>query len=247
MRYQVKSIPAEIKDLSVHDRTVTGYFASFTDSFDYDMDIIAPTAGNKTIAEWGPEGKNKIMHLYQHKTEMPLAKPKVLRADNFGIYFESQFAKTSYGDDVLKLYEAGVINEHSFGFEVLRSEPVTIGGVGGNRITEFRMWEGSTVTFGANEDTPFMGFKNMDKPEILENITRLTKAVRSGTFTDETFHLLEIRLAQLHSAIEKHLPDDKTAPVEKATHDVSVTPDEIANVINQFTLKHTTSWKLKNF
>lgn len=236
--YQVKSIPVNIKDMSVADRTVTGYFASFG-NIDYDNDMFEPGAFNKTIQEWGPDGKNKIVHLYQHDTAMPLAKPKVLKADERGVYFESQFATTSYGMDVLKLYEAGVINEHSVGFQIVRSMPETIDGKEYNRINEVRMWEGSTVTFGANEETPFSGMKSMSKPDLLERVNKLTKAVRNGTFTDETFHLLEIQLAQLSQFIAQHLPDQEEAV--KSTS-LEIAPDEMDAIIQKFTIEHLVKW-----
>jgi len=236
--YQVKSIPVNIKDMSVADRTVTGYFASFG-NIDYDNDMFEPGAFNKTIQEWGPDGKNKIVHLYQHDTAMPLAKPKVLKADERGVYFESQFATTSYGMDVLKLYEAGVINEHSVGFQIVRAMPETLDGKEFNRINEVRMWEGSTVTFGANEETPFSGIKSMSKPDLLDRVNKLTKAVRNGTFTDETFHLLEIQLAQLSQFIAQHLPEEGEA-VKSTSPDIA--PDEMDAIIQKFTIEHLVKW-----
>ena len=239
---QFKQTPAIIKDLSVSDRTVTGYFATFADKFDYDEDIFRPGAYDKTIAEWGPEGKNKIVHLYQHDTTRPLAKPKVLKADQTGVYFESQFANTTWGTDVLKLYEAGIINEHSNGFQILRANPVTIDGKSGQEITEVRMWEGSTVTFGANEDTPFMGFKSLTRPQMTERITKLMKAIRNGTFTDETFHLLEIELAHISAYLST--PPDDPAPEIKTTQD-DIAPEELTEIFNKFQIQQT-SWNLKN-
>ena len=235
--YQIKSIPANIKDLSIVDRTVTGYFAAFGNT-DYDMDVFADGAFTKTIAEWGPDGKNKIAHLYQHDTRMPLAKPKILKADGFGVYFESVFADTSYGRDTLKLYEAGVINEHSVGFETIRANPETVDGKSVNRITEVRMWEGSTVTFGANDNTPFMGMKSMTKTQITERIDTLTKAVRNGTFTDDTFHLLEVQLAQLKTLINDHLPEAQAPSPDT----LELAPDDIEKAFDTFTLKHIIKW-----
>jgi len=238
--YQIKNTPAVIKDLSIADRTVTGYFASF-DNVDYDMDSFERSAFDKTIMEWGPLGKNKIAHLYPHDARMTLAIPKLLKADDFGVYFESTFADTSYGRDALKLYEAGVINEHSVGFEILRSREDIMDGKSIQRIQEVRMWEGSTVTFGANENTPFMGMKSMTKQEISERVGKLTKAVRNGTFTDETFHLLEIQLAQLNALITQHLPDTDVPSVKDTQPEIA--PSELDDLFNKFTLNHLVSWK----
>jgi len=104
-----------------------------------------------------------------------------------------------------------------------------------------RMWEGSTVTFGANENTPFMGMKSMTKQEISERVGKLTKAVRNGTFTDETFHLLEIQLAQLNALITQHLPDTDVPSVKDTQPEIA--PSELDDLFNKFTLNHLVSWK----
>jgi uncharacterized protein len=238
MNYRRLSIPALVKDFSSADRVVTGYFATFG-NVDYDKDMFAPTAFDKTIREWGPEGRNKIVHLYQHNTTMPLAKPKVLRADEKGIYFESAFVDNSWGTDVLKLYEAGIINEHSVGFEIFRSDPERRDGMEFNLIKEVRMWEGSTVTFGANEDTPFTGFKGFDKAKANERIEKLSKAIRNGSFTDDTFHLLEIELAQL-STFVSNLPESSEPDAKSTRNDFAPALDE---AITKFTINHLTQWK----
>ena len=242
MNYQTLSMPAIIKDFSSNDRMVTGYFAGFGD-VDYDNDRFASTAFDKTISEWGPTGKNKIVHLYQHDTRMPLARPKALRADEKGVYFESAIVDNSWGTDVLKLYEAGIIREHSVGFEILRSEPARMEGTEFNLIKEVRMWEGSTVTFGANENTPFTGFKNLNRADATERIDRLSKAIRNGDFRDETFHLLEIELAQIKTFLT-NLPD-AVAPSKDTQPEIA--PDDLIKSFDSFTLNHIESWKLKNF
>lgn len=195
--YQYKGIPAQIKDIDRKNGVVTGYFSQFGE-VDSDGDVIVKGAFSKSIMENGPESqKQRIVHLYQHDVSKPLGKPYVLKEDDYGLYFESKIVGTSYGEDVLKLYEAGVINEHSIGFVTVKGQPKS----GYMEIQEVKLFEGSTVTFGANENTPFTGFKNMDKETATEQVRRLTKAVRNGTFTDETFHLLEIQLKQLEQFI----------------------------------------------
>jgi len=135
---------------------------------------------------------------------------------------------------VLKLYEAGVINEHSIGFSTIKAQPKG----DYTEINEVRLYEGSTVTFGANENTPFMGFKGMDKDTALERVQKLTKAVRNGTFKDETFHLLEIQLRQLEQFILDTL-DRKAEPVSTSQE---IEPD-VYEALDNF----TTSLKLSNW
>ena len=46
-------------------------------------------------------------------------------------------------------------------------------------------------------DTPFTGFKGLTLQEVNDKTKAILKAFKSGTFTDETFGLLEVALKQL--------------------------------------------------
>lgn len=191
-----KAHSPEVKDVDVSGRTVTGYFSKFG-TVDADGDMIVKGAFTKTIQENGSMGKNRIVHLYQHDVNKVLGKPHVLKEDDYGLYFETKFADVSYAKDVLKLYEAGVINEHSIGFQIVKGDTQE----GYYQINEVKLYEGSTVTFGANEDTPFLGFKGQfDKANGY--IKKCQKLLKDGDLTDETFYLLEYQLKQLERVVE---------------------------------------------
>lgn len=225
-----KGFPAQIKDLDRKEGIVTGYFAQFG-SIDSDMDSIKPGAFAKTIMENGPEGKNRIMHLYQHDVNKPLGKPYLLKEDEFGLYFESKIIGTTYGEDVLKLYEAGVINEHSIGFKTVRNTPKE----GFNEIEEVMLYEGSTVTFGANENTPFTGFKSMTATEAVQKMQTISKAFRKGDFTDDTFNLLEIQMKQLEQFIIDQYSQEKAEPVQ--TTQSEILPSDIDEAFAKLEIK----------
>jgi HK97 family phage prohead protease len=209
---QYKSIPAQVKDVDVKTRTVTGYFSSFGVK-DSDGDIIEPGFYGKSIKENGPgSSRPRIMHLYQHDTRLVLGKPSTLTEDGKGLYFETAIVDTSYGTDVLKLYEAGVLDEHSVGIEVLRSRYDKNNET--RHLLEGKLWEGSTVTWGANEDTPFVGFKSAQPDQVLKRIDSLTKLLRTGDVTDDTFIKLEYELQQIKTWASELL---HPLPVEKAT------------------------------
>jgi len=200
-----KNYDATIKDLDVATGIVTGYFSQFN-SIDLDGDVIMPGAFTKTIAERGPESaKPEIAYLWQHDTYRPLGKLMVLREDNFGLYFEAKMSDTTYGQDALKLYRDGVITQHSIGYQVIKSvetqmdmeEEV-------EQIYEVKLWEGSAVTFGANPNTPFTGFKSVEERE--DRIKTLVKAIKNGTYTDETFGLIEFELLKLISLVKSEEP-----------------------------------------
>jgi HK97 family phage prohead protease len=176
---------AIIKDLDTKQGIVTGYYSVFG-NIDSDGDMIMPGAFLKTISENGPEGKNRIMHLWQHNPLEPIGKPSVLKEDAEGLYFETKLAQTSRGIDTLKLYEDGIINEHSIGFNVVKKETKS----DHTAIHEIKLWEGSTVTWGANSATRTTGMKSMDANSYLTQKERIYQALKKGTYTDETFLML---------------------------------------------------------
>jgi len=190
---EYKNFTAEIKDIDAKSMTVTGYWSKFG-NVDYDDDIIASGAANKTIAERGPMGSNEIFFLNQHNWSQPHGKPTVLEAQEKGIYFESKIAPTSYGKDALVLYAEGIVVQHSIGFSTVKADYDQKTGV--RTIKEIKLYEGSNVTLGANPETPFTGFKSLTMVEINDQISKMIKLLKDGSLTDEGFGRLEIALKQ---------------------------------------------------
>lgn len=185
-----------IEDVDDVKGIVTGYFSAFN-NIDSDGDVIVSGAYKKTVAENGPMGRNRIMHLLQHNPLMPLGKPTELMEDAKGLRFTSKITETSYGKDVIKLYAEGVFNEHSVGFEIIKSDNKA----GYREIREIKLWEGSTVTWGANPNTPIESMKSWDKPKSEEMLAKFCNILRNGDLSDESMIQLEIGLKQL----ENHL------------------------------------------
>lgn len=183
-----------IKDVDTSTLTVSGYYSTFG-NVDSDGDIMLNGCYTKTIMESGPKGKNRIMHLLQHDRWQPLGKPSVLIEDAKGLYFETKLIDTSYGSDAIKLYEAGVITEHSVGFNTIKSDTKD----GFNEIKEVRLWEGSSVTWGANELALVTGMKGEDSMAYIENeIKRITKGLKTNGLTDEMYISLELSLKDIY-------------------------------------------------
>jgi uncharacterized protein len=194
-----------IEDVDDVKGIVTGYFSAFN-NIDSDGDVIVSGAYKKTVGENGPMGRNRIMHLLQHNPLMPLAKPMELIEDAKGLRFVSKITETSYGKDVIKLYAEGVFNEHSVGFEIIKSDNKA----GYREIREIKLWEGSTVTWGANPNTPIESMKSWDKPKSEEMLSKFCNILRNGDLTDESLIQLEIGLKQL----QNHLIELESKSVE---------------------------------
>lgn len=192
---QYKGFIGGVKDVDVKNRIVTGYLSAFGNK-DFDGDIVVKGAFARTIKARGPEGKNEIFFLNQHNWKQPHGKFAVLKEDSTGLYFESNaLPDTSYSSDALKLYEAGIIKEHSHGFNVIKSEKDEKNDA--TLLTELKLYEGSNVTLGANDLTPFTGFKGLTIEDINNQANDIIKMLRNGNLTDDGFIQLEIGLKQL--------------------------------------------------
>jgi HK97 family phage prohead protease len=215
---QYKSV-GEIKDVDVEKRIITGY-ASKVGNIDLVGDMIMPGAFTKTINERGPMGKNEIWFLHNHSTDSPLGKPSILKEDNYGLYFESKIVDTEIGSDILKLYNEGLINQHSIGFSTIKQNKVdsTAGNPGYYQIQEVKLYEFSSVLWGANPDTPFMGVKSLDAQGLQDRFDKLYKQLKSGNLKDETYELLEIEYnfikSEIFKLIEQEQKSEATTPVE---------------------------------
>lgn len=73
-------------------------------------------------------------------------------------------------------------------------------------VKEIRLWEGSDVSFGANELTPLLGVKGINKPDVLatkavEKLDVALKMMKSGNLSDDGFHTLNMEITQIKQYI----------------------------------------------
>jgi uncharacterized protein len=203
---EYKSIPVteSIKDIDSKAGIITGYAASFGNK-DSDGDIIERGAFKKTISENGPQAKNRIKMLFNHDWGKILGKPTVLREDDRGLYFEAKISTTSYGRDVMTLYEDGVIDMHSIGYNVITDEYDRESET--RHLKDLKLYEFSPVAWGANEETPFRGWKTAkEKKHYIDRLDKLMRLARKD-LTDETIYMIESQIMQLLQGI-KHIIDE---------------------------------------
>jgi len=216
-----------IKDIDIKSRIVTGYLSAFG-NVDSDNDIIEKGAFSKSINE----RFNDIFYLQQHDWTRPLGKFTKLVEDDKGLYFEGEIINTSFGEDQLKLYEAGIVKEHSIGFITVKSEKVSNVRI----IKEVKLYEGSAVTLGANSNTPFLGFKSSVN-EAKDLYKKILKAHKDGSFTDETHGLFEIALKQFEAQIiEEYKSTQENQEPPKSTQEIFVEPQIIQSIFTNFTI-----------
>lgn len=174
-------------------------------SKDLDNDIIDNGAYNKTIKERGPSGVNVIWHLTDHSPNLKSAvgKPQEIGIEGNKLFMLTPIAKTSWGNDVLEHYQSGNINQHSVGFQTIKSEA---GKDGSPRIIkDIMLYEGSAVLWGANPNTPTVSVGKSEFQALSDDLNKelnlLMKSFRDGRYTDDAFELIEIRIKQIQDKL----------------------------------------------
>ena len=189
--YEEKDGVGSVIDVDTKGRRISGYLSSFN-NIDSHNDTITPNAFDKTVRE----RKEQILFLNQHSWEQPHGFFMELEPDERGLKFLSYpLPNTTYSNDAIELYDAGIIADHSIGFIPVKwdwNDDTQI-----RTLKEIKLFEGSNVTVGADRNTPYLGRKAMTIEEINDQTKRITKMLRNGTVTDQTFIQLEIALKQL--------------------------------------------------
>lgn len=198
-----KDVKSDLADIS--GRTVKMVW-SVMDVKDLDNDVITSGAFTKTIQERGHAGKDLIYSLIDHKASIMTmyGKPKELYIEGQKLVAVTDIVKTALGEDMIKKYEAGLINQHSIGFTIPTNKSFERDGY--TEITEVKLYEGSAVLWGANPDTPTIGIKSFTKETAVERLDNLQDTL-SGLYKsiktkDEGFGLADFAIEQVISEIK---------------------------------------------
>lgn len=193
---------------------------------DSDGDLITSNAYNKTITERGPNGKNLIYHLTDHNPSIKslVGKFSELYTENNQLIGITNIPNTLWGNDMLEFYTLGHINQHSVGFSTVKGEPVTTDQGKYYKISEIKLYEGSAVLWGANENTPTLsvGKSLLLLPENIESeLEKLDEALTKGNFSEDTYELLTIRKIYLQKqATEPHKSTQPGIEQKKQTEQI---------------------------
>ena len=103
-----------------------------------------------------------------HDPNIIIGKPLEVNKDEKGAYMVSQLSNSSHGRDALIQYQEGIYKEHSFGFII--KDSVQDGNV--EVVNELQMYEASTVTWGANPNTPTIYLNTEQHNELMEKINK---------------------------------------------------------------------------
>jgi len=236
---------AEIRDVDSVGRKVAVYLAKF-DNIDSDNDMITKGAFTKSIQERGPQsaGNRKIAFLRHHNWEMQIGKFLELNEDENGLFAVGELGTSTQGEDAFRDYEDGIIREHSIGFQYIADKtkwiPDSSVEAGGYfSVNEVKLYEGSAVTFGANEMTNVVGvIKGEQKTARIERITNelniCLKALVNGKGTDERLHEMEMKIKYLNSELITLASADPIM-IQSVKSEPFNEPFNWSNVINNLT------------
>ncbi len=223
-KYQTKDYGGMMSDVDTKTRVVKAVVAVFN-NLDLDNDIIVPEAVTKTIQERGPNGKKLIVNLVDHipTLKTTLGKPTELYVEGDKLVSVTPIVETECGEDYIKLCDAGVINQYSIGFGTIKSDMQN----GARIIKELKLYEYSAVLWGANPETSMIGIKSELKEQnnqetLVKRLDTLWAAFKNGTFTDDTFGLLEIQIKQIQDSILKLSTPPAAKAVEPQKEDTTV-------------------------
>ena len=184
------------RDIDEKKGIVSFYFADFN-SVDAHGRRMNKNAFNRTFNN----NFKRMVHLFNHDENTIIGKPLEVGTDDKGAFMVSQLMPTAKGKEVLTLYQNGVLNEHSFGFIIKDSNQDGKIEV----VNELQMFEASTVTWGANENTPVIGLNSY-----------------AAKFTELEKELQEIKNAIMALRPAEQHPDPQTSE------------DELINFINTY-------------
>jgi HK97 family phage prohead protease len=193
--------------ITVSSRKVSGYLASFNNK-DADQDIILKGAFTKSLNERGVTSTTarKIAYLYQHDMSRPIGRFTALAEDEKGLYFEAELDNIPLANDVLEQYKSGTLNQHSIGFRYIADKVDYSKSEDTYYIKEVDLFEGSVVTMGANENTPFVGLKADNVGSEVEQLRRETEFALKHIPFEEQYKIRQL--------ISKHISLMETEPIK---------------------------------
>jgi HK97 family phage prohead protease len=231
LRY--KSVKVDAPAIDEQSMIVSGYLASF-DTVDEMGDRLHKGCFAKSIQEHGPESSSprKILLCYQHQMDTPIGQFTVLKEDDKGLYFEAKLDDIPLvRDTVIPQYKSGTLNQHSIGYCYVKIELPDERAMGDPlgqicEVYEVELYEGSVVTAGCNENTPFLGFKSLTTEQVAQAYKELDKiTVKLSKFD-------RIKIKQLFDSLIHEVED---TPPEPSTPKSK--PDNERKSINQLFIK----------
>jgi hypothetical protein len=225
---KIKNLSFKVEDLDSNTRTVKVALSKFG-NVDSDGDILASGAFKKSIMERGPksESNRKIKFLRYHDWEKEIGKWTELYETEEYLIGVGELGRSTKGNDAFLDYQDGIITEHSIGFSLVNGKYENT--EEGFLIKEAYLWEGSAVTFGANEETPVLGVSKSLDLDYIDRLNKkylgLVEAIKNGKGSDERLEQIEMNL--------KVCQHNYNSIIKSLTESVKPTQEQKPNEVNE--------------
>lgn len=175
-----KSLDLNVKEIELDSekRTISGYAAIFG-NVDKSGDVLVKGCFSKSIQDRGPESSanDKIIMLWMHDMDEPIARVTVLKEDDKGLYFEAKVDDVDKGNQALKQLESGTLNQFSIGYRYVWENCEWDDDKRCLIVKEVVLYEISVVSIGCNGDTEYLGLKG--ESDYLEKYNELVVEINS--------------------------------------------------------------------
>jgi len=200
---------------------------SVANVIDTDGDMIMPGAFEKTIRERGPEAEiPRIKHLWMHRVHEPIGTPleleEVTKDGVQGLRALTKFDRATTSQDKYLQHLDGTITEFSIGYEIMKWEKDETEIDGATltyyKLLELKLWEYSSVTWGANRYTQILkdieGGREKALDELNDRFGTLLKIMKGSRYNDNDKELFELELKMIREATVSLLgePSGDTPP-----------------------------------
>lgn len=206
---EFKGYQFKMDDFDEGSRKVKVYLSAFGNVDSYG-DIVQQGAFKKTLAE----NMHRIKYLWQHSAFDPIGKWEELKEDNFGLMGVGVLSNSTRGKDAFEYYKEGIITEHSIGYNTEKYEDDMKNSI--RILKEVKLFEGSAVTWGANDKTPLIAMAKSMNIEPLEYLKKreekLIKFLRNNEASDEAHELVELELRHIISTYHTLIEELKQPP-----------------------------------
>ena len=208
--YKATANTVQVPDTT--NRVASAYYASFN-TIDAEMDVIRKGAFLKSINDRGPASTSnrQIKFLHQHNIQEPCATFNTLQEDSNGLIGEHKIEKSALGDIIIERYANGIYKEHSFGFQYVwdkcnwvevpsdEDEEKTMEAF---ECKELNLFECSVVTFGCNQNTPFLGFKGTHEDLVKQLESELNYLIKNAPNYEYELSIRQLYAKQMSFAKE---------------------------------------------
>ena len=247
IQYQVKSNLANYKELDESSRIIRAVVNTYN-YFDSDSDVLANNCAKISLEQRGSksDAHDKILHaLFHDLTRLPgksMEEAEITLKGNKVLYAESYLPETTLGEDTLINYKANIYNQHSIGFRYKDIEYVEKDTDQWTRIInklinpeeaeakgylfyvkEIELFEWSTVAFGANKLTPYLGIKSTNKNVQLSNLyTKLDELIKQSKKGIKDKKIFDLQYLQIKQMIKEVLFEEPTIKEANKPSDVVI-------------------------